>query len=818
VSTILIETVRKVSLSPHVSRVRPIPSIMPQIGIFILVHIFSAVLPQDDPENDGEFYDILGLDKGATTEQIRKAYKKKSLALHPDKIAQRRSSSITKEQAAAEYEKVQEAYGVLMNDDKRQRYHALQCSVTRYKFVSKGTLANPGALLENLSKSSFVDKTRLVALCSILLAIVWIQPVLVATKINHVLEARGGLQDTKWVVIGLPFFLLYALMILFWSGIAFLVPPSARLSVGLSVAEHVLWYVAMLRLARAWDGAFGEDVKYGRVFIPVYLALIVRWMQAVVTLHTIRADVNRMISLDFLEEEVLKGKHLEELTEDERLLLMKEFLLVTVPPDFEPEVPEEEETATAAAAADIEAGTAEDLKKKNIEEQKVASSPEYEAATEMYNETFGNLISSIVFGSIFVLLVVLKLDGPVTRANWWTVFTPIWVYLGSLVMYYTSACFFGSSVTGDEIVLVMQQKQQDKEKQDNEDADNPDKSKDGGEEKEEENTNQKEQQKTATASHDETPVSPKDPRHDSTFVEADASVGRFYKAKGKNNRDGGEDAPEDEKEQDEKRKTSPKSSKVGASESIDNTASNIQKEDSTSKTKATNDSTKDDEETKKGDGAEGEGDEDDDDDDPIRLDEESFKAFQSAYAAAEQNAMEEQAKASSSCCTSCFQLLMLCLVVAKLDKAYDAAQDGDTEDVGFNTYWILFPFLLFCGLLCCICACLIYGVPGDLDVHGDAGEDGADSRPDTSNGGNNDSKHDEERPSTMIIPPPPPPASSTNTTAESPSQPASKVVSADSDNKSGDRSSATETKQNGSIGSLPMPDVQHASSSLDDLD
>jgi DnaJ-class molecular chaperone len=132
---------------------------MPQFGLLLLVHVFSALLPPVDPEEDS-FYCILDVEKNATPEEIRKAYKKLSLRLHPDKVAQR--GDLNAEKAAAEYEKVQEAYGVLANEQKREAYDALR-TPTRYRFFAQGALANPGALYENLTGASFLDKTRLLA-------------------------------------------------------------------------------------------------------------------------------------------------------------------------------------------------------------------------------------------------------------------------------------------------------------------------------------------------------------------------------------------------------------------------------------------------------------------------------------------------------------------------------------------------------------------------------------------------------------------------------------------------------------------------------
>ena len=45
-------------------------------------------------------------------------------------------------------------------------------------------------------------------------------------------------------------------------------------------------------------------------------------------------------------------------------------------------------------------------------------------------------------------------------------------------------------------------------------------------------------------------------------------------------------------------------------------------------------------------------------------------------------------------------------MVAKIEKNYNGI---DPDDVGFNVFWILFPFFLFFGLILCCCVMLIFG-------------------------------------------------------------------------------------------------------------
>ena len=57
-------------------------------------------------------YDIIGVDKKASTDEIKRAYKRKALELHPDK------NNGNKE----EFQKLTHAYEVLSDDDKRRKY------------------------------------------------------------------------------------------------------------------------------------------------------------------------------------------------------------------------------------------------------------------------------------------------------------------------------------------------------------------------------------------------------------------------------------------------------------------------------------------------------------------------------------------------------------------------------------------------------------------------------------------------------------------------------------------------------------------------
>ena len=63
-----------------------------------------------------DYYKILGVDRNATLEDIKKAYRKLALKYHPDK------AKGNKQEAEERFKKISEAYAVLSNPEKRKEY------------------------------------------------------------------------------------------------------------------------------------------------------------------------------------------------------------------------------------------------------------------------------------------------------------------------------------------------------------------------------------------------------------------------------------------------------------------------------------------------------------------------------------------------------------------------------------------------------------------------------------------------------------------------------------------------------------------------
>lgn len=114
-----------------------------------------------------EYYNVLGIQKGATADEIKTAYTKAAMRNHPDRFINK--SDAEKEAARLKFQDIEEAYSVLRDDSKRATYDSYgheglarqaagQSAGTGRSFTD---LAGPGSKPRHVSEEdafSFFDR------------------------------------------------------------------------------------------------------------------------------------------------------------------------------------------------------------------------------------------------------------------------------------------------------------------------------------------------------------------------------------------------------------------------------------------------------------------------------------------------------------------------------------------------------------------------------------------------------------------------------------------------------------------------------------
>jgi molecular chaperone DnaJ len=97
--------------------------------------------------NKRDYYEVLGISKGATKEEIKNAYRKLALQYHPD-----RNKSTNAEE---KFKEISEAYAVLSDDEKRKRYDTY--GHVGAEEVFRGSEANFDEIFKDIGFGGFRD-------------------------------------------------------------------------------------------------------------------------------------------------------------------------------------------------------------------------------------------------------------------------------------------------------------------------------------------------------------------------------------------------------------------------------------------------------------------------------------------------------------------------------------------------------------------------------------------------------------------------------------------------------------------------------------
>ena len=100
-----------------------------------------------------DYYEILGVPKGASDEEIKKSYRKLAMKYHPDRVST--MSDTEKKQAEDKFKELQEAYAVLSDPQKKQMYE--QFGHAGFQGATGGGFQGGGASFDDIMSSFFGD-------------------------------------------------------------------------------------------------------------------------------------------------------------------------------------------------------------------------------------------------------------------------------------------------------------------------------------------------------------------------------------------------------------------------------------------------------------------------------------------------------------------------------------------------------------------------------------------------------------------------------------------------------------------------------------
>ncbi len=628
-----------------------------------LAWTFSAFLPPDDPSagQEADFYELLGVDKNASADEIKKAYRKRSLELHPDKLRQRgmrfQGEVVTEDEARHKFQQMKASYDTLSDPKKRKVYDALGCKGLEF-IVNPSHAWDPHNLLGNLAKSSVFDRAKLMLLILLFFGLALMQPILICAKVDQVLDENGGaLEETSWFAILIPFW-IFALLF----GLVMVIGKAY-----LALLQWISLVVGAIFFALKFDNIVSWD--YAIIFIPLYLWVLLRALEANMEMKLVKEAMSKMVTIEYIEKFVLNEKKQDEngndieggfhrtyndLSEEERDQINEDYIIVHVPP------------RQTDPGEQVEHSIEHDL-------DQIERSPEYQEALSQHQASFQKIQKIILPEIPLMILVIIQLDLNKTW-NWGLTFLPLWLSMffeccGGCYGFFCTASL--AHLEADEAMAAHLAKQQEAKK------------------------TAKEETKDSFE-NDSNPA---------------ADDGKILNSVEPSSTESPSSIP-----------TEPEAVKGDDTDSLKNdeidtaiaVAANSDAAVESKRTGKENEST-DLADTPRDDRKETSKESQNDEPDLFTMDEETFQFYQEAEQEAESKATEAQSKAIASFCNIIFQAIIASLFVAKLNKVY-AERDDQTMD-GTNSYsafWILFPLLLVAGCTICCCSCAIF-CAADID-------------------------------------------------------------------------------------------------------
>lgn len=332
-----------------------------------------------DSSGENDFYGLLGVERDASPDEIKRAYKKQSLQMHPDKLAQR-GQPVTEEDQA-KFTRMKEAYEVLSDPHKRETYNVV--GERGMKWIDEPFSIDPQELAHNFANSSVLDRSKIFSIFVLLAVSVLILPILICL---HVDGTFG--DDASWFATLIPLWLWDTFILLYHVRVILMGPitrpehipveewvdPLPMKKRYFSLSRFLLIVAFEVLVALKLDQIV--NVMWSIIFIPLYI-----WE---VTTQFKKWPLARMRIVTVEDLEQALGKPFSQFTPAETALIGKRYNVVP-----------------------------------NL------NSPEFEAAQKLKIRARHDIIKSI-FRTVFVVVLVLQLDANLGW-NWWLIFSPFWV-------------------------------------------------------------------------------------------------------------------------------------------------------------------------------------------------------------------------------------------------------------------------------------------------------------------------------------------------------------------------------------------------------
>jgi DnaJ domain/Transmembrane Fragile-X-F protein len=342
-----------------------------------------SFLGTDDGYNEdgsprSSFYELLGLERDASPDDIKRAYKRQAVRMHPDKLAQRGQAVTSDDQA--QFTRMKEAYEVLSDPHKRETYDAI--GERGLKWLEEPFSIDPQELAHNFATSSALDRSKVFAIFVAVAIAALCLPVLVCL---HVDGSFG--EQASWMATLIPLWLWNAFIVFYHVRVILMGPiprpehipekdwvdPLPMKKRIFSFARFLLIVLFELLVALKLDGTI--TAGWAWVCIPLYL-----W-EATTLYKKLPLARMRIVTVEDLE--IALNKPFAQFTAAEKDLIGKRYSVV-------PSI----------------------------------TSPDFDVAQKLKARARQDITKSL-FRIAFVLIVLVQLDTSV-ELSWWVVFAPFW--------------------------------------------------------------------------------------------------------------------------------------------------------------------------------------------------------------------------------------------------------------------------------------------------------------------------------------------------------------------------------------------------------